>query len=373
MYFNFILLIIFWAYYLVSYSSDSELLKEGQNPLKYKQIKFFGTLVFLTIIFIYIFFSVFPHTFNNLKKASFENYKKWNVTISESPFLSHSEYLPMLFNLNIDEEKKYHFIENSLVWDDLKDIFKKYKIWKNIISAKGILYEIIKSKEFPQKIKLEARKSLQNIYSWISNPKEEFKNKVWIYRIWTFLKYHISENNNRLYEDSLLNNFDKYFYSENPDITVDRMSKIWIKYFLVDLNAATIDQDPRHNLTKRYEKLLQTFTSKKLELIETDSICLKIWLENYGKEKNIETYTYLSWVNYNSYNDKWWIIWKNNKRINCYKSILRLFNANQINQKNYNYLLPLKSYLEQIKTENEKLVFLSKNISPWYKVLFKIK
>jgi hypothetical protein len=48
---------------------------------------------------------------------------------------------------------------------------------------------------------------------------------------------------------------------------------------LVDLNAATIDKDARHNLTTRFEKLLSTFRSDKLELVETDSICLKVALE----------------------------------------------------------------------------------------------
>jgi len=52
---------------------------------------------------------------------------------------------------------------------------------------------------------------------------------------------------------------------------------------LTDLNAATIDKDPRHDLTRRYENLLKTFTSDKLELIETDSVCLKIALEDYKK------------------------------------------------------------------------------------------
>jgi hypothetical protein len=49
------------------------------------------------------------------------------------------------------------------------------------------------------------------------------------------------------------------------------------------LNAATIDKDARHNLTKRYEKLLDTFNSEKLELIETDSICLKVALDDFKK------------------------------------------------------------------------------------------
>jgi hypothetical protein len=49
------------------------------------------------------------------------------------------------------------------------------------------------------------------------------------------------------------------------------------------LNAATIDKDERHNLTTRYENLLYTFTSNELELIETDSICLKVALEDFNK------------------------------------------------------------------------------------------
>jgi len=61
------------------------------------------------------------------------------------------------------------------------------------------------------------------------------------------------------------------------------MKKLGLSYLLVDLNAATIDRDPRHDLTRRYEEMLKTFTSNKLKLIETDSICLKIALEDYKK------------------------------------------------------------------------------------------
>lgn len=64
------------------------------------------------------------------------------------------------------------------------------------------------------------------------------------------------------------------------------MKKLGLKYFLVDLNAATIDKDPRHDLTKRFERLLSTFRSSKLNLIQTDSLCLRIALE----EKDPSTY-----------------------------------------------------------------------------------
>jgi len=367
MYFNFILLIIFWAYYLGSYD-----IKDSEEE---KQTKFFGTLIFLTIICVYIFLNVFPHAFNNLKNAGYKAYKQWQITIAEAPFLYHKEYLNILFNLNISDDKKDKFIEDSLVWINLKNIFEQNKknIWKNIENVVWFLKEISKNKNIDFNTKKSTYKSLQNIYSGISNPSELYKNDSWIYRIWTFLKYHISENNKRLYEDSLITNFVKYFYDKNLDITVERMKKFGLDYLLVDLNAATIDKDPRHDLTKRYEKLLKTFTSDKLELIETDSICLRMWLENYKKQKNINIFTSLAWVNYDSYLKNWKIYSRWNKQINCYKAILELFSKNGVNQKNYNYLLQFKPYLKKIKTTDEKIQFLHKYTWHWYKVLFKIK
>jgi hypothetical protein len=74
---------------------------------------------------------------------------------------------------------------------------------------------------------------------------------------------------------------------------------------LVDLNAATIDRDPKHDLTRRYEDLLRTFTSNKLKLIETDSICLKLAREQYyysnKTPKDLEKYINLAFVNSESY------------------------------------------------------------------------
>ncbi len=75
------------------------------------------------------------------------------------------------------------------------------------------------------------------------------------------------------------------------------MKKMGLKYLLVDLNAATIDKDPRRDLTKRFEQLLSTFQSDKLELIQTDSLCLQIALE----EKDPATYMTHAGVNYESY------------------------------------------------------------------------
>jgi hypothetical protein len=91
--------------------------------------------------------------------------------------------------------------------------------------------------------------------------------------------------------------FGKYFYTENANTTIERMEKLGLKYLLVDLNAATIDKDPRHDLTKRFEQLLATFKSDKLELVQTDSLCLQMALE----EKDPATYMTYAGVNYESY------------------------------------------------------------------------
>lgn len=105
---------------------------------------------------------------------------------------------------------------------------------------------------------------------------------------------------------------------------------MWLSYFLVDLNAATIDKDPRHDLTKRFENLLKTFSSDKLELVSTDSICLKVALEEYNKSQktknDLEKYIRLAWVNYESYTSSWETVLRWLKQYECYNEILSLIN-----------------------------------------------
>ena len=373
MYFNFILLIIFWAYYLWSYDKDS--LRQE------RQIKFFGTLIFISIILVYIFLNVFPHSFNNLKNASYIEYKQGKITIAEAPYLYHREYLKILFNLNIDKQKRKEFILNNIEWEELKNIFKNNlkevsTNWKiDIDKTINLFTFIILNKKIDNNLKFEAKKTIQNIYSWISEPSKKFRSKANVFRIGTFLKYNISQNYKRLYEDSLLNDFEKYFYDKNPDITVERMKKFGLSYLLVDLNAATIDKDPRHALTKRYEELLETMTSKKMKLIETDSVCLKIALENYNysKQKDKDVFKILAWVNYESYTKDWKQIPRTSKKIVCYKTIIKLANENKINKNHYSYLLKDKAILDKLKDINKKLIYLNRKYSYSGKALFELK
>ena len=93
------------------------------------------------------------------------------------------------------------------------------------------------------------------------------------------MTYFIHKNRERYFDDSLVFAFDQYLYNSNPEITSNRMKTLGLNYFLTDLNAATIDKDPRHNLTRRFENLLRTFRSSNLELIDTDSVCLRLAID----------------------------------------------------------------------------------------------
>lgn len=94
------------------------------------------------------------------------------------------------------------------------------------------------------------------------------------------MTYFINDNRLRYQDDSLVFTFNDYFYNTVPEVTIDRMKKMNLRFLLTDLNAATIDRDPRHNLTTRFENLLRTFPAQNLELISTDSLCLHVAIDD---------------------------------------------------------------------------------------------
>lgn len=171
------------------------------------------------------------------------------------------------------------------------------------------------------------------------------------------MKYHISENNKRLFEDGLLFNFNDYVHNSDTKITIDNFRKLGVSYMLFDLNAATIDQSELHNLTQRYEKLLSTIVSKELELIETDSICLKTALEIYKKDSDIKNFMDIGGVNYDSYDSNNIKIPRRDKAIICYQKMVDLIQTDQVNTENYSYLLALKQYMETLETTDANTLF----------------
>lgn len=379
MYYNLILMIAVWSYYMSSY--------EDRDDEKNQIIKFFGSMVVFFIIGIYILNSALPHGFSNIKTSAYESYKSNQTDNYISIFESHSDYYDALTELNIKKEKKadlVNYIISQIKNEKLKNIMIQNNI-TDLLRLNGALKELANTKnengnlEILQ-MKQEVIRLRSELYKNILYPTPEYKNQVWIYRIGTFLKYFIADNHKRLLDDSMVMEFGKYFYDEtNVDLWVERMKKMGVDFFLVDLNAATIDRDPRHDLTARYETLLRTFTSDKLELIQTDSTCLKIGLENYNKSQktlqDMVTYVRFAGVNYEGYTASWETINRWVKQFECYNYILDLIKNKKINEKDYNYLLPISQYLEQNKlsSQEELLNFFRNYVSFGWMTLFRIK
>ena len=387
MYFWMLLMIMISYTYLASYDNE----KEDESKIN---LKFFGTLVIFFIISVWFFMSVFPHSFNNLKNAWYNYVKSWKMTPNELIFAYHPDYIDILSTLNIDWSKKKELIDDLLknkkelkvILDnfnyDYSKINEVLKIIESWMLERIVWKDIYSRLTTAQKNKIlnQAKEFKKDFYSQILNPSKKYRNEAIIYRIWTFLKYFIAWNDHRLYEDSLVDKYYRYFDDKNPDVSVEKMKKLWLKYLLVDLNAATIDRDPRHNLTKRYEDLLYTFTSPKLKLISTDSVCLKLAREEYfyskKTKKDKEKYILLAWVNSESYIN-WKTIPRWEKLMKCYEEIVNLINKKEVSENKYSYLLPLLRTLEKepslIKDKNKFYRFLYSRIRPWSKALFEIK
>ncbi len=184
----------------------------------------------------------------------------------------------------------------------------------------------------------KARDARLSIYDRVLFPSKELKNTAGIFRIGTFLTFYISENRTRYLDDSLITSLDRYIKGNNRDETLENIKKLGTKYLLIDLNAATIDRDPRHDLTRRYEMVLDLLRSKKLKLIETDSMCLKTALEN----KDAENFPLLAGVNYYSYaktsDGKDGVITPEAKMNLCRSVMAAAILSNRVSEKEYSFL-----------------------------------
>jgi hypothetical protein len=186
----------------------------------------------------------------------------------------------------------------------------------------------------------------------------------------TFLKYYISENNTRLLDDSLLTSFDSYIYDTDSSITKQRLEKLGIRYILLDINAATIDRDPERRLTQRYENMLRFVANSQLELIDTDSVCLRIALDGYKIDQDISKYIDIAGVNYS------YLKSASEKKAVCVGEMIKILSDNQSLQA-YEYLDPYTRLLEReeiLISDTAKVKnILSRSIPNGYKVLFKMQ
>ncbi len=142
------------------------------------------------------------------------------------------------------------------------------------------------------------------------------------------MTYLIDRNRQRFFDDSLVFSFETYFYDPSPEATIDRMKKMGFKYLLIDLNAATIDKDPRHALTTRFEHLLHTMKARNLKLVDTDNLCLRFAIDMYknGELQDPNAYIDVAGTNYESYrtmSGSEIAIARYTKQLNCNNTILR--------------------------------------------------
>lgn len=333
----------------------------------------------------YFVVSAIPHGWNNFKSAGFDEFKAGLLNQEEAIFRSHPDYFGTLATLNLSDqksvtEKTLSSIENQLLKKIVMANIGEDKSLKRLEQILRELSNVDLEKQGVDSanavaLKVEVRKLINRLYETVLYPPKELQNTVGIYRIGTFLTYFISNNRQRYYDDSLVMSFGQYFYDENPDVAVERMKKLGLGYFLVDLNAATIDRDPRHDLTKRYERLVSTFRSDKLELVQTDSLCLQVALT----EKTSPDYMTYAAVNSESYtkdeSGQETQIARGQKQIMCYNHILDLIKQEKVTDKSYAFLLPIKNYIEQAKPKNEQeLIQIFQNyVGHGWMALFKIK
>lgn len=296
-----------------------------------------GTKLILAIFFLlfigtYFIRSAFPHGWNNLKNAYYNEYKFHILSQEESIFAYRSDYITPIATLNLKNSDAFENLENLVVSPQLKKLFEKGNESLSLTDLHGLILKLRLQKSDPT-LQADAKKLGEHIYNTILYPPKEFVNTGNIYRIGTFMTYLIENNRGRYFEDSLVLSFKSYFYDPSPEATVDRMRKIGLKYLLVDLNAATIDRDPRHDLTDRFEKLLLTMRAQDLTLIDTDNFCLELALNEYkqGKIKTPEEFINLAGTNYESYPTNGGVISRGKKLANCHQHIIDVINSGEKN------------------------------------------
>jgi len=347
---------------ILSYNDDN-----SQKPL------LLSWLVLLTV-WVYVLQSSIPHWITNLRAAWYAPYKLWQQTWEQAVMAYHPEYFNMLFTINIDPSKREEiFIEyrNKLLktvepFENAWNLQSVIRDQEEITGIDRIIKDLLKADIWL--LKQSITQLQQSLYSEILFPSEENKSTWITYRSWTFLKYFIADNTTKVYEDGLLEEFEKYLYDPDTSVTTQRLKSLWVSNLLIDLNAATIDQDPEKWLTKRYENVLRYFVDDNLELVETDSICLRVALDTYKVDKDINMYLDIAGVNY----------WESGRKLTaCYTQILQYIQEFKIDDENFSYLKNYEAYikenLEKERTTQDYIQLLHKAIPQSYKALFEIK
>jgi hypothetical protein len=344
------------------------------------------TLSFLFFLFIlvYIIRSAFPHGWNNLIGAGMNEYKYNKLNQNESIFTYRGDYITPIATMNTTDPQAVVVRAGSLA---KSVVMRKILTPERLESMKPadlhqvLLYFITQLESGKNTIqdKKEVEQDIENIgnelYSSILSPKWNEVNKKWIYRIGTFMTYLINENNKRYLDDSLVFEFESFFYDPKPEVTIERMKKVGLGYLLTDLNAATIDRDPRHVLTTRFEHLLLTMRASNLTLVDTDNLCLKVAINEYkaGRLQTDTEFIDIAGTNYESYRDTGSVA-RGVKQNKCANYIIGMLNSVSGSGATLpQYLVPLQTGLTAAKNQTEQQNVLSQYIGQSYFALFEIK
>jgi hypothetical protein len=345
-YFGFFLIIGLSANRFLSYSTED--LGDDEKMWIMK------TLAAILFIFIAVYFlrSTFPHGWNNLRSAYYNEYKYNILSQEESIFAYRSDYLLPIATLNLANISDANIgISENMQSSVMKDFLSKTDIGQiPIDELHGFIMKYRGSSD--PVLRSDLSKMWQRLYTNVLYPNQETANTGGIYRIGTFMTYLINKNNTRYFDDSLVMSFRDYFYDPSPEITVERMKKMGLKYLLVDLNAATIDRDPRHDLTTRFENLLKTMNAKNLKLISTDNVCLKLAIAEKKKWKitTDEAFIDIAGTNYESY--RWaTTISRNQKVAQCHMYIVKMINENRANE--YPFIAQIASEILETKAAQD--------------------
>ncbi|MCH2082161.1 MAG: hypothetical protein MK226_07195 [Saprospiraceae bacterium] len=95
-----------------------------------------------------------------------------------------------------------------------------------------------------------------------------------IYRVGTFLNYHIKQNDKRVLEDNQLGRFERVSqWLIDPNYFIEILKINGFRYVLYDLNSAAIDKTPEKTLTKKnIDFVNQLLNPEQVRLVLTDRI-----------------------------------------------------------------------------------------------------
>lgn len=374
-YFLFLTIIWLGALAFISYKDDEEDTQLG--------VKVTISFLFFIFIIVYIFRSALPHGWNNLTTAGMNEYKYKKLTQNESIFTYRNDYITAIATMNVLDPalivKRAWLLAKSATLKSILTPERLSSMWPADLHQIIIYFitqiEAGKIKQDKQIIVNDIANIGHELYTSILSPKWTDVNLKWIYRIGTFMTYLINQNQKRYIDDSLIFEFETFFYDPSPEKTIDRMKKVWLSYLLTDLNAATIDRDPRRALTTRFEHLLLTMRAKNLRLVDTDSLCLRVALDEY-KAWRLQTDTEfidIAWINYESYRGAdMKPVFRAEKQIKCQKYIINMMNSPQTGVTLPDYLNKMKTNLMNTKSKEEQEALFVQSFGQSYFAFFEI-